>query len=79
MIRPGGASVLPALLWIALCAPAHGDYVFVPEGTVTDPETGLMWMRCSLGQIWIGRACDGYDRDWDHHVRLVRGGGNSPD
>ena len=29
------------------------------DGTVTDPATGLMWMRCSMGQTWTGVTCDG--------------------
>ncbi|MFH7326056.1 DUF1566 domain-containing protein [Desulfurivibrio sp. C05AmB] len=31
----------------------HGD------GTVTHHITGLMWMRCSLGQSWDGDVCSG--------------------
>lgn len=30
-----------------------------PDDTVTDTRTGLMWMRCSLGQTWDGRTCQG--------------------
>ncbi len=29
------------------------------NGTITDVRTGLMWMRCSLGQTWTGTACTG--------------------
>ncbi len=29
------------------------------DGTVTDIRTGLIWMRCSLGQIWDGATCAG--------------------
>ncbi len=29
------------------------------NGTLTDKETGLMWMRCSLGQKWTGNTCQG--------------------
>ncbi|NSY33926.1 DUF1566 domain-containing protein [Pseudoalteromonas sp. JC28] len=29
------------------------------NGTVTDTQTGLMWMRCSLGQTWDGSTCTG--------------------
>ena len=29
------------------------------DGTTTDTATGLMWMRCSLGQTWDGSTCTG--------------------
>ena len=29
------------------------------DGTVTDPTTGLIWMRCSMGQVWDGTTCTG--------------------
>lgn len=29
------------------------------DGTVTDIESGLTWMRCSLGQNWDGKNCLG--------------------
>jgi hypothetical protein len=29
------------------------------DGTATHNTTGLMWMRCSLGQVWDGKACTG--------------------
>lgn len=29
------------------------------NGTVLDMETGLQWMRCSLGQTWNGAGCSG--------------------
>ena len=29
------------------------------DGTVTDKSTGLIWMRCSLGQTWDGATCTG--------------------
>lgn len=29
------------------------------NGTVTDKKTGLMWKRCSEGQIWNGKSCTG--------------------
>lgn len=29
------------------------------DGTVTDVESKLMWMRCSSGQRWLGNRCVG--------------------
>jgi hypothetical protein len=29
------------------------------DGTVTHKRTGLMWQRCSMGQIWTGVTCSG--------------------
>jgi len=29
------------------------------DGTVTDVESNLMWMRCASGQQWIGNRCVG--------------------
>lgn len=34
-------------------------YVDHGDGTVTDTQTGLMWMRCSIGQQWNGTTCTG--------------------
>ncbi|SJM94719.1 DUF1566 domain-containing protein [Crenothrix polyspora] len=31
----------------------------VKDGLVKDTKTGLMWMRCSLGQNWQGKSCTG--------------------
>ncbi len=31
----------------------------VKEGLVKDTNTGLMWMRCSIGQTWEGATCTG--------------------
>ena len=35
------------------------DFVLHGDGTVTHTRTGLMWMRCGLGQSWTGSGCDG--------------------
>lgn len=29
------------------------------DGTVSDAATGLVWMRCSVGQTWTGTTCSG--------------------
>lgn len=37
------------------------------DGTVTDVELKLMWTRCSVGQTWNGKICDGQasTHTWD--------------
>jgi hypothetical protein len=40
----------------ALAAKTYSDN---GDGTVTDPTTGLTWMRCSMGQTWNGTTCTG--------------------
>ncbi len=44
----GGASSLPSARF-----QDNGD------GTVTDVESKLMWMRCASGQQWLGKRCVG--------------------
>ncbi len=37
----------------------NSNFTIHNDGTVTDNTTGLMWMRCSLGQDWDGKTCNG--------------------
>jgi hypothetical protein len=37
----------------------EADFNIHDDGTVTHRTTGLMWMRCSLGQKWDGKTCSG--------------------
>ncbi len=41
-----------------LSAPTEG-FIDNGDGTVTDKASGLMWMRCALGQAWTGETCAG--------------------
>ncbi|MDN3682052.1 DUF1566 domain-containing protein [Vibrio tapetis subsp. quintayensis] len=46
----------------------HGD------GTVTDKQTGLTWMRCSIGQTWQGDNCTGNasNHNWQQALTLAK-------
>jgi hypothetical protein len=34
-------------------------YIDLTDGTISDTKTGLIWMRCSIGQTWDGSNCVG--------------------
>jgi ankyrin repeat protein len=38
---------------------AHARFIDQGDGTVRDVRTGLMWMRCAVGQTWIENRCIG--------------------
>jgi hypothetical protein len=40
-------------------APSTRTYSDNLDGSVTDPTTGLTWMRCAAGQFWEGTTCSG--------------------
>lgn len=52
------------------------DFIVDPTDTslVTHIKTGLTWMRCSLGQTWDGKTCNGEtgDYDWQTALKLAR-------
>ncbi len=37
------------------------------DGTVFDKQTQLVWMRCSLGQSWDGKTCNGEAKEYTWH------------
>jgi len=45
------------------------------DGTAIDNTTGLMWMRCSLGQVWDGKSCSGKAEvfSWDDGLKAAAG------
>jgi len=49
-----------------------GHYIDNGDGTVTDTHTGLMWMRCAMGQTWDVSGCQGEARNytWDMAKKL---------
>lgn len=34
-------------------------FIFNENGTVTDKDTKITWMRCAMGQNWDGKTCTG--------------------
>ncbi len=43
----------------ALGSQKYAHYIAYDDGTVLDTQTGLLWMRCALGQTWDGKTCVG--------------------
>lgn len=50
---------------------AAGSYTYSANGgEVTDTTTGLIWQRCSVGQIWAGNTCTGMAASYTHQGAL---------
>ena len=47
----------------------------VKGALVEDTKTGLMWMRCTLGQNWDGSTCRGkpIQHNWEEMIKIVDG------
>lgn len=53
-------AIVSAVAGLALISPAsHAQNSLMASGQWKDPETGLIWMRCSIGQKWNGDTCTG--------------------
>lgn len=48
------------------------SFILHTDGTATDTTTGLMWMRCSLGQTWNGDTCSGNANTYTWQEALQR-------
>lgn len=71
-------------LTVSLClgftAAAHAVCPSVPTASrfsvnaagdeVTDARTGLVWARCSVGQVWDGTTCSGIASSYTHEQAL---------
>ncbi|MEH8017485.1 DUF1566 domain-containing protein [Rheinheimera muenzenbergensis] len=78
--------VTPNALAAAVCTHINNENVNVPfstpssdfivhnDGTVTHKPTGLMWMRCSIGQVWDGESCSGAESRLDWQNALAQTG-----
>lgn len=51
-------------------------YVLHSDGTATDLHTGLLWQRCSIGQIWDGGTCAHYAHTYTWQEALRQGKDN---
>ena len=52
------------------------DFTLHNDGTATHNATGLMWMRCSMGQTWQGERCTGVASDFTWPQALTQNGTN---
>lgn len=50
-------------------------FVVNDDGTVTDSQTGLQWMQCSLGQQWQNASCigDASELSWQQALQQAHG------
>lgn len=53
------------------------DFTIHDDGTVTHNKTGLMWMRCALGQNWNGATCTGAAQAYTWQAALQAAVGSS--
>ncbi|TVP80733.1 DUF1566 domain-containing protein [Thioalkalivibrio sp.] len=68
-----GFALLLAGHSVASADPADTRFEAIEDGAVVlDRETGLQWMRCSMGQKWTGTACAGLPNryTWDQAINL---------
>lgn len=70
----GGLGALVLLLGLAGCgqALAQARYTYSDNGTeVTDVQAGLVWRRCSEGQVWSAGTCSGTPTGFTHEQALA--------
>lgn len=59
---------------VAASAP-DSRFTIYTDGTVLDEKTGLIWMRCALGQTWDGTTCTGIEQgyNWPDALQAAEG------
>jgi len=70
-------SLLAAQGWAQTCqqdtikeSTPTARFTFDKNGTVTDTETGITWLRCALGQQWNGTTCTGSANTYDWQAAM---------
>lgn len=60
--------VFAAVSFCAAPSYAETDAQLMASGQWRDPATGLIWMRCLVGQRWTGSTCVGepFERSWGY-------------
>lgn len=69
------ATVAALVLLLAAVGNTQGQtrYTYSVAGDeVTDALTGLIWRRCSEGQVWSGGTCSGIAAAYTHEEALAR-------
>ncbi len=56
---PASASAAQKCKDTIMATSPESDYILHGDGTATQKTTGLMWIRCSVGQQWDGSVCKG--------------------
>jgi hypothetical protein len=49
------------------------DYIDNSDGTVTHDKSGLIWQRCSVGQVWENNTCEGDAQNftWNEAIKFI--------
>lgn len=67
-----GTLILLVVLSNSVEALAQARYTYSDNGTeVTDVQAGLVWRRCSEGQVWSAGTCTGTPTGFTHEQALA--------
>ena len=67
------AVLMASICSINVASAENTDEELLSHGMWRDPSTGLIWMRCSLGQTWAGKSCKGFGKKytWFEAMRVA--------